>query len=533
MRLSIHYLLLSLLLLLGGISRDQQLFGVWIVAIVFTLMTVTVRRILLILSLPLIIMTGGLFIFIIDGIVLMLTAAVTRLNVSSFWWALLGVLVMSNTNIWIERGLRLVGWSRHDGGSQPNVVTRRSPSWWLRLIFLGFWLFGVAFSFAMATQVFLAASNLTSHMLTLASIASLAFALLVLGISWLVAEGLALDRRAQFSLTAAVLATIGLAIPTSTAILTFSPPQAVPLPEPRPDTRFWDLPTGSRIAYGHFPAVGDDTHRNPIIFIHDFGRAVLYTDIAFFRRFNDAGYDVYLYDQVGCGLSGRLPDIGEYTVIRHVEDLEAIRETVMADRFILIGHAGGAEIAARYMIRHRDRVERVVFYGPTPLWQDEHFVRDETRTAASPGGNLSSSQIPPVVALAIAAQSPRAAQAYVSQAEMMAWAHGTLDEGAMVCLGDRDLAPQPESPGYNPYARVIGEVTANRSNDPRPALSELLIPTILVRGECDPVDRDVVRQYQNAIPYLQVFDLPGAGSMAHISHPEEVAEIILTFLRTE
>jgi proline iminopeptidase len=262
-------------------------------------------------------------------------------------------------------------------------------------------------------------------------------------------------------------------------------------PTPRPETRFWSLRTGSHIAYSAFAAEAGDVQRNPVVFLHGGpGRAVLDEDIAFFGTFTEEGFDVYLYDQVGSGLSSRLEDIEAYTVERHVRDLEAIRETIRADRLILIAHHAGAEIAARYMTRHRDRVERVVFYSPTPLWDDRSFAVEQTRTAAFPSEPLTLQDLRPSIALAIAVHSPRTAQRYLSQHEITAWSDRRIDERIMVCPGDADLAPQPRAPGFNRYAEVVGRVTADSPPDPRPALRQVLIPTVLLRGDCDPIDAE-------------------------------------------
>jgi proline iminopeptidase len=358
------------------------------------------------------------------------------------------------------------------------------------------------------------------------------FALFTWGIAWLVAEGLALDRRARFSLIVTTTATF-IVVGTASLLVLASEPLPLPLPpEPRPDTAYWDLETGSRIAYTYVPAKGRADARNPIVFLHGGpGLAVLDTDIAFFSRFSERGFDVYLYDQVGSGLSGRLEDVETYTIWRHVEDLEAIRETIDADRLILIGHAEGSELAARYMIEHRDRVERVIFYSPTPLWNDRLYFRDETRTAAFLAApETTVIDIRPIIAETMAAYSPRAAQAYVSQREMTAWADRNTDERIMVCPGDAALAPDPESPGYNPYVQIVGNVSANRPPDPRPALKTLFSPTILLRGECGPVDTDVVPQYQDAIPYTKAYYVQAAGSMLHLSRPDTIEGIVADFL---
>ncbi|MGC9349530.1 MAG: alpha/beta fold hydrolase [Anaerolineae bacterium] len=532
LRLSIHYIVLYILLALQGVSHEQRLFGVWIVAIVFSILTVTVRRVLLTVTLPLIIMTGGLFIFIVDGIVLVLTAALTGLNVASFGAALLGVFVMSNANIWIERAFRAIGWLRDDERTGvENVMMRRSPPWWLRLILFAILIFGVGFSAAMASQLFLTMTKVTAQLPIALTVADAAFILITLGIAWLIAEGLALERQARFSVLATLAATLLVALPVTVLIFTEKPVQLQATPEPRPETAYWELPTGSRIAYSHFAA--PDSDRNPIVVLHGGpGWGVRDSDIAFFPRFSEGGFDVYLYDQVGCGLSGRLEKIADYTISRHTEDLEEIRETIRADRLILVAHEAGAEIAVRYMVEHRDRVEAVIFYSPTSLWDDEEFISDETRTAAWPIDPTRTIEfaVRPTVALAIAYHSPKTAQAYVPQTEMIAWGNRIFNMEAMVCVGDEELVPESETPGYNPYVEIVGQVTANRPPDPRPSLHNLFIPTILLRGACDSVDPAVVDQYLDAIPYLQVQRIEGAGSMLHLSQPGLVEAIILEFL---
>jgi proline iminopeptidase len=276
-----------------------------------------------------------------------------------------------------------------------------------------------------------------------------------------------------------------------------------------------------------------DAQRDPIVFVHGLGEAVLDSDIVFFGSLSASRRDVYLYDQVGCGLSDRLSDIAAYTVERHVRDLEAIREVIGADRLILIAHADGAAIAVRYMIRHPDRVARVVFYSPAALWEDPTMVRDTSRTGMSLLSTLFALDVRPNIALALAYYSPQTAQAYVPQAELSGWADRTTDEGVMVCPGDQDLAPDPSAPGYNLYAEAVGRISYREMPDPRERLADSLTPTILLRGSCDPVDEAVVAQYQGAIPYLQTIYVEDAGSMLHLTQPDTVARIILVFLPDE
>jgi pimeloyl-ACP methyl ester carboxylesterase/uncharacterized membrane protein YvlD (DUF360 family) len=537
MRLSIHYIVFSLLLMLAGVGmKERQLFGVWIVALVFAVLTVTVRRFLLALALPLIIMTAGLFIFVIDGVILALTAALTGLNVDNVWWVLLGVLVMSIANVWVEKAFHAIGWLRENNNcveQQENVITGPSVGWWRRLLLYAILLGGIVFSAAMAAQVFLAVGFLTQSMAAITAVAAVAFALFVFAIAWLVADGLALDRRALFAGLVTLLAAAALVTPVTVQLFATGPVYPGSAPEPRPETAYWTLPTGSRIAYSVYPAQ-ESAERNPILYLHGgLGRAVLDTDIAFFRQFADEGFDVYLYDLVGTGLSKRLQDVRQYTVERHALDLEAIREAIRADRLILVAHAEGAEIAIRYMIAHRDRVEKVVLLSPTSMWNDQEYFENTMVTAT---GIMPPDALPGVrqlVALTLGLYSPRTAEHYVSQDEMTAWADRFPNEGLMVCAGDRALAPDPVSPGYNPYVGLVGDVSDDRPPDPRKGLREVFIPTILLRGQCDPADWGVVYQYWSAVPNLRAYYLPGAGSKLHLSRPDVVKSAILAFLNDE
>jgi len=533
-RLSINYMAFTVLLALAGVSmRERQLFGTWIVATVYTVLHATVRRLLLALFLSFIIMTAGLFIFVIDGALLALTAALTGLTVDSFWSVAASVLLMSITNVWLEKAFGAIGWRTENSPSaeaETAVLTGRSTSWRRRLVMLGILIGGIIFSAAMAAQVFLATGMLTRSVPTITAITGIAFACFALGFAWLAAQGLALERRSLFSAIVAAVTSALIVTPVAVQILS-PPPTLPPLPSVlHDDVHYWALSTGSHIAYRRFLAL-ENTDRNPIVFVHGgLGRAVLSTDIEFFSLFAAEGFDVYLYDVVGTGLSGRLDDIRDYTIQRHVRDLEAIRAAIRADQLILIAHAEGSEIAVRYLSAHRDRVERVVFYSPTPMWNDRAYFDHRTRTASRiiPPNPVRSVRY--VAALALGLYTPRTAQAYVPQTEMTAWADQLVDESPMVCSGDEKLAPVPQAPGYNPYVGVVGDVTDDLPPDPRGHVRDIFVPTILLRGECDYVDWAVIEQYDRALPNMQAYYVRGAGSMIHLSQPDIVRSIVLAFL---
>ena len=68
------------------------------VALVFGLVNAFLRPILTILSIPFIVLTLGIFYFILNGLLLLLVDSMTTLQVNGLWWALLGSLVISIVN---------------------------------------------------------------------------------------------------------------------------------------------------------------------------------------------------------------------------------------------------------------------------------------------------------------------------------------------------------------------------------------------------------------------------------------------------
>ncbi|MEO7973946.1 MAG: alpha/beta hydrolase, partial [Thermoanaerobaculia bacterium] len=139
---------------------------------------------------------------------------------------------------------------------------------------------------------------------------------------------------------------------------------------PRPETRYWEMSRGYRIAYSKIPAqvAPDSAPGAPILFLHGGPGGYVHSSVLrTLAPLAREGHDLYFYDQVGSGLSDRLPRPKDYSFLGHVADLEEIvaRHVAAGDgKVILIGHSYGGFLAAEYVALHPEHVERLVLSSP-------------------------------------------------------------------------------------------------------------------------------------------------------------------------
>jgi putative membrane protein len=87
--------------LLSGIGYGDQWWTLLIAGAVFTVVNAFVKPILTILSIPFIVVTLGIFYFLINILMLYLTDwIVPDFEIKTFWWAVLGSIIVSLVN-WV------------------------------------------------------------------------------------------------------------------------------------------------------------------------------------------------------------------------------------------------------------------------------------------------------------------------------------------------------------------------------------------------------------------------------------------------
>jgi putative membrane protein len=102
--------------LLPGIAINGGFGTLLLVALVFGIVNAIVKPILILLTCPAVILSLGLFILVINGLMLLLTSSLLgeRFIVDGFGTAFIGGIVMGIIAIVIEAGLRALGFEDDD-----------------------------------------------------------------------------------------------------------------------------------------------------------------------------------------------------------------------------------------------------------------------------------------------------------------------------------------------------------------------------------------------------------------------------------
>ncbi|MDH6679315.1 pimeloyl-ACP methyl ester carboxylesterase [Rhodococcus sp. LBL1] len=323
-------------------------------------------------------------------------------------------------------------------------------------------------------------------------------------------------------------------VASATILRPFPPQAATPIPS---DVRFWNLPSGSRIAYVHAPAANPAESRDtPVIFLHG-GPGTPGEGIpSGGEELADAGFDVYAYDQVGAGRSTRLTDVRGYTVERQVEDLEAIRQTLGAQRLILVGRSWGGSLAAQYLASHPDRVAKAVFVAPGAIWGGA-YTEDGV---GEPWTEMNAEQqarydeltsAPRVLAQALLMSvDPNAARALVPDAEADSWMHEIALTGrdGTSCSGAPSTPPHDNPQGF--YVNQLTNADFARIPDPRPALRQVRVPALVMAAQCDFIRWPVTREYRDVLPGSTLVDIRGAGHALSTDQPAVYVDLLRSFL---
>lgn len=305
-------------------------------------------------------------------------------------------------------------------------------------------------------------------------------------------------------------------------------------PVPVNDLRYWELPTGSKIAYAYMEGKGPK-QPYPIVFLHGGpGTPDMAGDLRYFGKLAEQGYDFYIYDQSGSGHSSRLKDPAKYTVSKDVDELEAIRQVIGAERMILIGHSNGSNIIAHYLVSHENHVDKTVFISPGS-------INPSDRSNGNLTGRLDKGQrlrlyrelMRPrgFFTYALLQINPKAAHAFAGDREMDARNDRiyAATESALHAKGKRYEHPVY---GLGFYALQMPQSrTAPAQRDIRPIIEGMQVPALIIKGSEDYLSWSSAMDYRRALPHSELVYIEEAGHNVYQDQPGLVMESIKSFLK--
>ncbi len=232
---------------------------------------------------------------------------------------------------------------------------------------------------------------------------------------------------------------------------------------------------------------------------------------------------VVFYDQLGCGRSDRPEDASLWTVERHVDELERLRDALGIDRFHLFGHSWGTMLAVEYYGAHPSAVASMILASPAldvPQWLID--------TAA------------------LKAELPEDIREAIDRHE----AAGTTDaeeyRAATMAFYRRYLCrldPWPDelNAAFADFGTAVYETMWGPSEfhatgvlkdfDATGRLGSIDVPVLFTAGRYDEARPETVAGFQQRVPgaRLQIFEQ--SSHMSMLEEPDDYAEALRQFLR--
>jgi len=315
--------------------------------------------------------------------------------------------------------------------------------------------------------------------------------------------------------------------------------------KPRSDTKYWNMKSDYKIAYTKI--IGDSLQAHPpIIFLHGGpGGYIHSTTIELMNEISKNGYDVYLYDQIGSGLSDRMTKPKGYSFEKHLNDLkEIINNQIKTKKVILIGHSYGGILATHFSANHPELISKLILSSPGDL-QPLQTNTDDTITDMN--------VIYPVtpqyqfkVPIEVFQQTERdfmqpmivmsmlCAMAFnfkwASDKEFDDYTNTMASKFTKGMVADPKHV-KPEEGGAGGYSHGFSNYYGNLA-DIRSKLKQLDIPTLVLQGQYDQGEYSSVYEYAYLLKGEYKF-IKDAGHIIWWDKPHEYSMLISTFLKAQ
>ena len=230
------------------------------------------------------------------------------------------------------------------------------------------------------------------------------------------------------------------------------------------------------------------------------------------------------YDQRGSGLSSLASTPELLHADKHVEDLEAVRRHFAIDRLTLLGHSWGSGLAALYTMRYPEHVQRLILSSSMPPRMEPYIAEFESNLIAWMD-DTTLAEVERLEAVRATEDSAEACNAF--------W---RVFIRAYVADHERPPAFRG-SPCDMPVAALRNSETVTNATlsslgawDWRPQLATILVPTLVIHGEGDPIPLAAAREWASALPNATLSVIQRSGHFPFVEQRALFLESVEQFL---
>lgn len=231
----------------------------------------------------------------------------------------------------------------------------------------------------------------------------------------------------------------------------------------------------------------------------------------------ESEHTIVRFDQRGCGRSSAHG--GPFTIAQAVDDLEQVRQALGVDRWAVLGHSWGAELALRYAAQHPDCTTAVAYLAGVGAGDGFKTAYDAERERRMGPYRRRWQELD---------ERTRTAAEEQEWCQLQ-WRTDFSPAGDAAAHARAMWATRPAGATIN--RRANRELWADRASQDVLALArDLPVPVLLVAGEDDPRPWDATDDLLAALPQARRVVLQRAGHAPWVERPAELQRLLMQAL---
>jgi len=233
-------------------------------------------------------------------------------------------------------------------------------------------------------------------------------------------------------------------------------------------------------------------------------------------------FQLIFYDQRGCGRSANVDQPLASPMDVHVDDLQSLLQSLQKDKINLVGQSFGALIAIHYALKYPNQVKRLILLEPA--------AASHTYLAEFQNNIVQRLKKQDLETLAQIAQSDafKTGQAEAVRDLVLTRFKAYYYDSTKTNLNDLKYLDSTRAVKFLQSQKLMTPYILKY--DLYDTLKTIKTPTLIMRGDYDPIPLQGVIRMHEAIPQSKLHIIKDCGHFAHLEAPEEYFGVLRKFL---